>query len=230
MESVVEVLSVFKDKLNVIINDLNESLSNIEKEEEFIQVLGDLVNYCKSDYMLLPFYDETILSRVFERVFPLPESFMKKIKTAAYLIEASKSIDKSNFLQYNNSVDDIKSINEKLSSYYDDLLSNDTLKSDKENVSNKISLYSSFYDIIGDDCFTALISDVDLFKEIVDLCKLDDNSVNILLNVAIKCNLGFLDSTGIVVEEDDSSITNMKNDNRKMQEEIKNLSNLLGNE
>lgn len=230
MDSVKSALSKLKKNLDSIINDYKNSVSEIEKEEEFIQVLGDVVNYSKSDCLLLPFYDETILSRVFEKVFPLSSSELKKIKTAKYLIEASKSVDKSNFLQYNNSVQDLEEINNKLSSTYEELLSDEHLKNDKENYSNKISLFSGLLDIIGDDEFSALISDIDLFEEAINLCKFKDEEINTLLNVAIKSNLKYLDSNGIISEDVHSDIADMKNENDKMQEEIKNLSNLLGNE
>lgn len=230
MDSVKSVLSKLKKKLDKVIDDYKNSVSEIEKEEEFVQVLGDVVNYSKSDCLLLPFYDETILSRVFEKVFPLSTSEIKKIKTAKYLIDASKSVDKSNFLQYNNAVQDLEEINNKLSSVYEEKLSDDKLKNDKENYVNKISLYSDLASIIGDDEFTALISDIDLFEEVIDLCKFKDEEVNTLLNIAIKSNLKYLDSNGIISEEVHSDIIDMKNENDRMQEEIENLSNLLGNE
>lgn len=230
MDSVKSALSKLKKNLDSIINDYKNSVSEIEKEEEFIQVLGDVVNYSKSDCLLLPFYDETILSRVFEKVFPLSTSEIKKIKTAKYLIEASKSVDKSNFLQYNNSVQDLEEINNKLSSTYEELLADDHLKKDKDDYNNKISLFSGLVDIIGEEDFSALISDIDLFEEAINLCKFKDEEINTLLNVAITSNLKYLDSNGIISEEVHSDIVDMKNENNKMQEEIENLSNLLGNE
>ena len=102
MDSVEEVLSKFKNGLEKVINNCKDSISDIEKEEEFIRNLGDLVNYSKSDCLLLPFYDETMLSRIFEKIFPLSTTEMNKIKTAKYLIEVSKSVDKENFQQYND--------------------------------------------------------------------------------------------------------------------------------
>lgn len=229
MDSVKGVLSKFKNNLDNIINDYKTSVSDIEKEEEFIQTLGDLVNYSKSDSLLLPFYDETILSRVMERVFPLSSSEKNKVKAAKYLIEASKSVDKSNFLQYNNAVKDLESINKKLSDYYNKLLSNTELKSDKENYLTKIDLYTGIFDMIGEDEFLSLISDIDLFEELINLCDLSKDEINVLLNVAIKSNLKYLDSQDIIID-DNSDIVDLKNENDKMQEEIRNLSNLLGNE
>lgn len=226
MDSVRGVLSKLRRGLDSIIDEYKKSVSDIEKEEEFIQVLGDVINYSKSDCLLLPFYDETILSRVFDRLFPSC-SYMKKIKTAKYLIDASKSVDKSNFLQYNNAVSDIEEINDKLVKIYDDMLSNDKLKSDKENYLNKINVYSDFLSIISDDEFSSLISDIDLFEEIVSLCNFKDEELNVLLNCAIKSNLKFLDDNGIISSDVDSDIIDMKNDNDLMQEEINNLSVLL---
>ena len=124
----------------------------------------------------------------------------------------------------------MEEINNKLSSVYEEKLSDDKLKNDKENYVNKISLYSDLASIIGDDEFTALISDIDLFEEVIDLCKFKDEEVNTLLNIAIKSNLKYLDSNGIISEEVHSDIIDMKNENDRMQEEIENLSNLLGNE
>lgn len=229
MDSVRGVLSKLKRGLDSIVDEYKKSVSDIEKEEEFIQVLGDVVNYSKSDCLLLPFYDETILSGVIERLFP-SSSYMKKIKTAKYLIDASKSVDKSNFLQYNNAVKDMEEINDKLIKIYDDMLSNDKLKSDKENYLNKINLYSDFSVIISDDEFSSMISDIDLFEEIVGLCNFKDEELNILLNCAIKSNLKYLDSNGIISSDVHSDIAEMKNDNDKMQEEINNLSVLLEEE
>ncbi len=229
MDSVRGVLSKLKRGLDSVIDEYKKSVSDIEKEEDFIQVLSDVVNYSKSDCLLLPFYDETILSRVFDRLFP-SSSYMKKLKTARYLIDASKSVDKSNFLQYNNAVKDLDEINGKLIKIYDEMLSNDKLKTDKENYLNKINLYSDFAVTISDDEFTAIISDIDLFQEIVELCNLKDEELNILLSCAIKCNLKFLDSNGVITTEVHSDIADMKSDNNKMQEEINNLSDLLETE
>ena len=69
MDSVRGVLSKLKRGLDSIVDEYKKSVSDIEKEEEFIQVLGDVVNYSKSDCLLLPFYDETILSGVIEIKF-----------------------------------------------------------------------------------------------------------------------------------------------------------------
>ena len=229
MDSVRGVLSKLKRGLDSVIDEYKKSVSDIEKEEDFIQILGDVVNYSKSDCLLLPFYDETILSRVFDRLFP-SSSYMKKLKTARYLIDASKSVDKSNFLQYNNAVKDLEEINGKLIKIYDEMLSNDKLKTDKENYLNKINLYSDFVVTISDDEFTAIISDIDLVQEMVDLCKFTDAELNILLSCAIKCNLKFLDSNGVITTEVHSDIADMKSDNDKMQEEINNLSDLLETE
>ena len=104
----VSVLSKFKLDLEKIISEYKDKVSEIETEEEFIMTLGDVVNYCKSDCLLLPFYDEEILSKVFERVFPLSSNEMNKIKTAKYLIDASKTVDKGNFPQYNDFVKDLE--------------------------------------------------------------------------------------------------------------------------
>lgn len=226
MDSVRGVLSKLKRGLDTIIDEYKKSVSDIQGEEDFIQVLGDVVNYSKSDYLLLPFYDETILSKVLERLFP-SSSYMKKIKTAKYLIDASKSVDRDNFLQYNNAIKEVEDINSKLIKNYDELLSDDKLKTDKENYLNKIEAYSSFSEIIGDDEFTALISDIDLFEEIVDLCKFKDEELSVLLSCAIKSNIKYLDNNGIISEEVHSDIADMKSENDKIQEEIKNLSDLL---
>ena len=110
------------------------------------------------------------------------------------------------------------------------MLSNDKLKTDKENYLNKINLYSDFAVTISDDEFTAIISDIDLFQEIVELCNLKDEELNILLSCAIKCNLKFLDSNGVIATEVHSDIADMKSDNNKIQEEINNLSDLLETE
>ena len=229
MDSVRDILSNLCDNLSNVINDYKDSISKIEEEEKFIQVLGDVVNYCKSDCLLLPFYDESILYDVLEHVFPSGNE-IKKVKTAKYLINASKSVDKENFLQYNDSVKDLEKICKKLNSEYEKKLSNNKLKTDKDEYNNKISEYSDFLNIVGEEEFSGLISDIDLFQEIVDLCEFSDEQVDILLTLAIKCNLNFLDNNGIVVDEVHSDIVDMKNENNKMQEEIKNLSNLLGNE
>jgi len=228
MDNVMDVLSKFKDNLDSIISDYKEKISEIEKEEEFIVTLGDVVNYCKSDHLLLPFYDETILSRVFERVFPLSNIELNKIKTAKYLIEASKSVDKESFPQYNEAVNDLDGIFKKINKSYNKMLSDESLKKNKEEFSSKIDSYSKIYSIIDTNCFSALIEDVDLFEEIIGACKLSEDEINVLLNVAIKCNLEFLDSAGVLIEEDDTDIKNMKEQNSKFKSEINDLNNLLG--
>lgn len=226
MDNVMDAISKFKSNLDSIIVDYKEKISDIEKEEDFISTLGDVVNYSKSDFMLLPFYDETILSRVFERVFPLSNTEFNKIKTAKYLINASESVDKSHFPQYNDSVKDVESINKKLVKFYEKLISDDKLKKDKEDFSLKIERYSSVFNLIGDSTFTSFIDDVDLFSEVINLCDLSQEEINIILNEAIKCNLSFLDSNGVVVESED--LEDMKKENNKIQDEISDLSNLLG--
>lgn len=227
MDSVKDILSKFKDNLDKIIVDYKNKVSDIEKEEDFIQVLGDLVNYSKSDSLLLPFYDETILSRVFERVFPLSNTEINKLKAAKYLIDASKNIDKGHFPQYNECVKDVENINKKINKFYEKLLSNDELKSDKEEYNSKITSLSYIFDIIGDDKFIGLIEDVDSFQETINMCKLDAEEVNVILNVAIKSNLEFLDSNGVVIDNIDSD---MMQENSIIQDKISDLSNLLGNE
>ena len=153
MDNVKDVLSEFKKNLDMIIVDYKNKISDIEKEEDFIQVLGDLVNYSKSDSLLLPFYDETILSRVFERVFPLSSTELNKLKAAKYLIDASKDVDKSHFPQYHDAVKDVEDINKKINKFYEKLLSNDDIKVEKEDAISKVERFTGIYDIIGDDKF-----------------------------------------------------------------------------
>jgi len=229
MDNVMDILSKFKSSLDSVICDYKSKISEIEDEENFIMTLGDVVNYSKSDCLLLPFYDETILSKVFERVFPLSNVEFNKIKTAKYLIESSKSIDKSHFPQYNDSVKDVSDINEKLSEFYDKLLSNDKLKRDKDEYSSKVLSYSSIYDKILDDSFGSLIDDVPLFHEVIDSCDLSFEEINVILNVAIKSNLSYLDSNGVIVD-DDADIVDMKEQNSVFIDEINDLSNLLSDE
>lgn len=228
MDNVTEVLSKFKDNLDGIISDYKEKISDIEKEEEFIVTLGDVVNYCKSDHLLLPFYDETILSRVFERVFPLSNTELNKVKTAKYLIEASKSVDKDSFPQYNEAVKDLNSIFEKMNKCYNKMLSDESLKNDKEKFASKVDSYSKIFFIVDSNGFNSMIDDVDLFEEVVNECGLTDEEINVLLNIAIKSNLEFLDSSGVLIEEDDTDIRDMKEQNNKFKSEISDLNNLLG--
>lgn len=230
MENVNDVLSKFKDKLDSIISDFKNKISDIEKEEEFIVTLGDVVNYCKSDHLLLPFYDETILSRVFERVFPLSNTEYNKLKAAKYLIESSKSVDKSHFPQYNDAVKDIDSICGKLKKYYNKLLSNDELKKDKDEFNSKVVSYSSIASNIGENGFNSLIDDTALFEEAINACELSMEVINIILNVAIKNNLEFLDSGGVLVEDVSDDIKDMQEQNDMFKSEISDLNNLLGQE
>lgn len=229
MDSVEEVLSKFKNGLEKVINNCKDSISDIEKEEEFIRNLGDLVNYSKSDCLLLPFYDETMLSRIFEKIFPLSTTEMNKIKTAKYLIEASKSVDKENFQQYNDAVKDLKNINEKIEKNYEKLLADDKIKTDKETYTKKLNDYTNILNVVGKDEFTGLIQDIDAFEETINESDLKEEEINTMLNVAITCNLKYLDSNGVVVS-DNAEIQTLKEDNNRMQEEIQNLSNLLGDE
>lgn len=229
MDSVTNVLSKFKNSLDSIINDYKEKVSEIEKEEEFKEMLGDIVNYSKSDCLLLPFYDETMLSKALERIFPLSSTEKNKIKTAKYLIEASKDVDKEQFPQYNTAVKELNEINKKISDYYEKLLTDDKSKSEKETLLNQINLYTELYEKINDEEFTSIIDNTDIFKEAVETSKLSNEEISILLNIAIKSNLKYLDASGIVTN-DNNDIISMKNENDKMQEEIKDLSSLLGKE
>ena len=229
MDSVTNVLSKFKNSLDSIINDYKEKVSEIEKEEELKEMLGDIVNYSKSDCLLLPFYDETMLSKALEHIFPLSSTEKNKIKTAKYLIEASKDVDKEQFPQYNTAVKELNEINKKISDYYEKLLTDDKSKSEKETLLNKINLYTELYEKINDEEFTSIIDNTDIFKEAVETSKLSNEEISILLNIAIKSNLKYLDASGIVTN-DNNDIISMKNENDKMQEEIKDLSSLLGKE
>ena len=229
MDNVKDVLSEFKKNLDMIIVDYKNKISDIEKEEDFIQVLGDLVNYSKSDSLLLPFYDETILSRVFERVFPLSSTELNKLKAAKYLIDASKDVDKSHFPQYHDAVKDVEDINKKINKFYEKLLSNDDIKVEKEDAISKVERFTGIYDIIGDDKFNGLVDDVDSFEEAINLCDISKEDINILLNVAIKSNLEYLDSNGVIIDNVED-IDAMKEQNNVIQDKISDLSNLLGDE
>ena len=69
-----------------------------------------------------------------------------------------------------------------------------------------------------------------MFEECINVCELSDDEINIILNVAIKSNLVFLDSSGVVIEDSVDEISEMKKQNDIFQDEIADLSNLLGNE
>lgn len=230
MDNEVLVLSKFKNNLGNIIDDYKNKISEIIKEEDFIQTLGDFINYCKSDVLLLPFYDETILSRIFERVFPLSQTEINKVKTFKYLIDASKDIDKTHFTQYNNTLKEVNKIYKKLSSYYDKLLSDNILQDNKNKFETNVNNYTSIYNIIEEEGFNSLIEDVDLFKEVVELSDLSLDEINILLDVAIKDNLKYLDSNGVISSDICKEIEDLKNENNVIQDSIRDLSNLLGDE
>lgn len=227
MESETIVLSKFKENLGKVIEEYKNNIVEIEKEEDFIRTLGDLINYCKSDVMLLPFYDITILSRVFERIFPLSKTEINKINSAKYLIEASSNIDKNNFLQYNNAIEDVNKINDKINEFYENLMKDNNLINEKDNYNLLIEKYSKIYSIIDEHSFNDLIDDIDLFQEIVYLCSLNDDEINLLLDIAIKNNLEFLNNNGILTTEVDDDILSMKDSNNKVQEAINDLNNLL---
>ena len=53
--------------------------------------------------------------------------------------------------------------------------------------------------------------------------------INILLNVAIKSNLEYLDSNGVIIDNVED-IDAMKEQNNVIQDKISDLSNLLGDE
>ena len=227
MENVKDILSKFKGNLDSVIVDYKNKISEIEKEEDFIHVLSDLVNYSKSDSLLLPFYDETILSRVFERVFPLSSNELSKMKTAKYLIEACKDINKDKFPQYKEAVTEVEEINKKINSFYEKLLSDDNLSSEKEELGSKVDKFSIVFNNIGEEKFNDLIEDIDTFEETVNCSDLSDKEINVLLNVAIRSNLEYLDSNGIVVNDVDNEIVE---ENNIIQDKISDLSNLLGDE
>lgn len=221
MNNVRDVLSKFKDNLDGIITNYRVKVSDIEKEEDFNRVLSDFINYCESDVLLLPFYDETLLGRIFDRVFSDSLDEIKKVKTAKYLIDASKSVDTSNFPQYNDSVSKIKSIFKSIDSFYRDRVENSTFASDKENYNSIISSYSVIFDLIGIDGFNGLIEDIDLFERVINDCDLQSSDINEILSVAIVSNLGYLDRSGVVDVNDVS-------DNSLLESNINSLSNMLG--
>lgn len=228
MDNVVKVFSKFKNNLDDFICDYKNKVNEIDKEEDFIRSLGDVINYCKSDVLLLPFYDETILSRVFESIFPLSSNELNKIKTAKYLIEASKSVDKDHFLQYNDSVHDVEHIFEKLNSFYDNKMNDDSLKINRDNYESIIDSYSSIFNKITDDGFNDFIDDIDLFERVINDCGLDFNEINLILNVAIVDNLKFLDSNGVINVDVDEDIIDLKEENNKIQSDIQDLNAMLG--
>ena len=217
MENVKDVLSKFKDNLDGVIVDYKNKISEIEKEEDFIHVLSDLVNYSKSDS----------LSRVFERVFPLSSNELSKMKTAKYLIEACKDINKDKFPQYKEAVSDVEEINRKINSFYEKLLSDDNLSSEKDELNSKVDKFSIVFNNIGSEKFNGLIEDIDTFEETVNCSDLSDKEINVLLNIAIRSNLEYLDSNGIVVNDVDNEIVE---ENNIIQDKISDLSNLLGDE
>ena len=179
--------------------------------------------------MLLPFYDEEVLVDVFEHVFPLSNTEINKVKTAKYLIESCKSVDTSNFPQYNETIKELEVINKKVSDYYDNLLSDTKLNSEKDELSAKVDSYLSILNLIDEESFNGLIENIDLFEDAINLCNFSNDDVNVILNIAIKSNLRFLDSNGIIVD-DNADIADLKEQNNIFQDKISDLSNLLDGE
>lgn len=223
MSNVNDILASFKSSLYNIISDYKDKVIEIEQEEEFNVVLSDFVNYCESDILLLPFYDVSILEKIFERVFDSVDDEFSKIKTARYLIEASKSVDKSHFSQYNDAVDSIKDMYSTIRDFYEKRLHDSSLASDREEYSSIINDYSIIYGLIGDDMFNALIEDVDLFERAINGCELSLEDVSVLLSTAIVSNLAYLDGNGVVSINNEYFI-----DNSLLESNIQDLNNLLG--
>lgn len=228
MNSVKDLFSKLRSILEDIISDCRKKVTDIEIEENFIKILGDFVEYCESDILLLPFYDEEILVKIFERIFPLSSTELNKIKVAKYLIEASNSVDKSHFSQYNDSVKNVNDIYDVICKFYKDLSSNEKLESDKNGFVSKIDDYTKIFDMIGEDSFVSFIDDIDLFENVLNSCDLSLDEINIILNVAIRDNLSFLDLNGVKVQDVDDDIKNMKIQNDDFKNEINSLNNLLG--
>ena len=109
------------------------------------------------------------------------------------------------------------------------MLSNDDIKVEKEDAISKVERFTGIYDIIGDDKFNGLVDDVDSFEEAINLCDISKEDINILLNVAIKSNLEYLDSNGVIIDNVED-IDAMKEQNNVIQDKISDLSNLLGDE
>lgn len=228
MDNVKELLSRYKSSLDNFICDYKNKVASIEEEENYIKLLGDVVSSCESDILLLPFYDEEVLSDVFKHVFSLSTSEFSKIKTAKYLIEASKNVDRDSFLQYKNAVKDVEKIYDRLKKNYKKLSKDDKLVLDKKNYLSKIDEYSSISLIIGDDSFSKLIDNVVLFKETLYLCDFNVDEIDLILSTAIKSNLVFLDSGVVSLSGKDES-TSMKEQSDIIQNKISDLSNLLEN-
>ena len=70
MDNVKDLLSKFKESLDSIIVEYKDKVSDIEKEEDFIQVLSDLILKQVMNYSLdQPKDDCTIIcARVFDRI------------------------------------------------------------------------------------------------------------------------------------------------------------------
>lgn len=228
MDNKVEIFSKFKNNLDNYINEYKNKLEEIASEEEFIQSLGDLINYCKSDVLLLPFYDEEILTSILNRIFPLSNNEINKIKTAKYLIEASKTIDKSHFVQYNKSIKEIETIFNNINTYYENKLNDETIKTNKEDYESIVNNYTKIYEKIEGQNFNNIIDDVDLFEQVLKDSSLEMNEINIILNTAITDNLKYLDNNGIINVEIDNDIKDLKEENNKIQKDISDLNDLLG--
>ena len=100
------------------------------------------------------------------------------------------------------------------------------MKSDKEEFNSKVNNLSYIFDIIGENKFIGLIDNIDSFENAINECDLSEEEINVILNVAIKSNLEFLDSNGVVLDVD----SEMKEENNIIQGKISDLSNLLENE
>ncbi len=230
MDNKENILSKFRNNLESIINDYKNKINEIEKEEEFIRTLGDLINYCKSDVLMLPFYDETILSSIFERVFALSTNEYNKTKTAKYLIEASKNVDKSHFPQYNSAVEEVQNIYNSISIFYENKLNDNSLTVNKNNYNTIIENYTDVTNKTSENGFNNLIENIEVFFEVLNNSGLTPEEINDILNIAIISNLKYLEENGTINIDIAEDIQDLKEENNKIKSDIENLSNLLGDE
>ncbi|MBP3920191.1 MAG: hypothetical protein J6D28_01355 [Bacilli bacterium] len=219
MDNVI-LLSKLKNNLGNIISDYKNKINEIEEKEKFLQILSDLVNYSKSDVLLFPFYDENILEQILEVVFPVFNSTLNKIKTAKYLIESSKNVDRQHFPQYNNIIKELEQINNDIIKYYENIITTNNYATEKEQYSQTIEKYTTIDALIGEEKFIGLIENIDLFHEIIYQCKLDNNEINKILNIAIENNLNYLNENGILEIEEP---INNKEETQKLNE-LENIS------
>lgn len=223
-------LKIFKELLINNINSYNNTLFSIKDEEDLIVELSEIIEKCKNDVTVLPFFDENKLSKIFSNdIFDYLDytSIIKKLKIAKYLIENSEGIDIENFQQYKEAMEEVNVIFSEIQEKYEMLVNDDERLYIKNETENLLNSANELLSLTGDDSFNGLIKDTDFFESILMQSELSDKQIDDILSISIASNLNYLKNSGTIVEIPNDDIEKLKKENDEIKEAIDKFNKLL---